>query len=122
MVKSNISAKTYKITQYSYSQARKLGVTIKRSTNPKKKIDVYKLVKRGKRDERKGDERKRDERKRDERKIVSIGAMGYGDYPTFMNLEGNKSAKIHRKRYKMRHEKDRHRKGTAGYYADKILW
>jgi hypothetical protein len=27
-----------------------------------------------------------------------------------------------RARYKKRHEKDRHRENSAGYYADKILW
>jgi len=24
--------------------------------------------------------------------------------------------------YKKRHEKDRHRRGTPGFYADQILW
>jgi len=33
---------TYKITKYSFDQARKLGVTIKPSTVKGKKIDVYK--------------------------------------------------------------------------------
>lgn len=94
------NTKTYEITQYSYNRAKKLGVTIKRSTNPTKKLDVFKGNK----------------------KIVSIGALGYGDFPTFTIREGNVSAKKHRKRYKMRHEKDRHRKGTSGYYADQILW
>ena len=32
----------YKIKDCSYQQAEKLGVEIKPSTNPKKKIDVYK--------------------------------------------------------------------------------
>ena len=32
----------YKITPYTYSQAKRLGVTIKPSTNPTKKIDVFK--------------------------------------------------------------------------------
>lgn len=100
----NISKKRYTITPYSYGRAKKLGVTIKRSTNPMKKLDVYK------------------NQANSRKKIASIGAMGYGDYPTFMKLEGNKSAKLHRKRYKFRHEKDRHRKGSAGYYADQILW
>uniref|UniRef100_A0A6C0HZN1 Uncharacterized protein n=1 Tax=viral metagenome TaxID=1070528 RepID=A0A6C0HZN1_9ZZZZ len=90
----------YTITQYSRSKARKLGVTIKRSKNPAKKLDVFKQGK----------------------KIASIGATGYGDYPTFMRKEGKQSANSHRTRYKIRHEKDRHRVGTPGYYADQILW
>ena len=90
----------YTITKYSRSKAAKLGVIIKRSKNPTKKLDVFK---RGK-------------------KIASIGASGYGDYPTFMRKEGKQSANAHRKRYKIRHEKDRHRRGTPGYYADRILW
>lgn len=94
----------YTITQYTRQKARNLGVTVKLSSNPKKKLDVFKKV-NGK-----------------TRKIASVGATGYGDYPTFMRTEGKESANRHRRHYKMRHEKDRHIKGTAGYYADKLLW
>jgi hypothetical protein len=88
----------YSISDYSFQQAKKLGVEIKPSKNPKKKIDVYK----GK-------------------KIISIGASGYKDYPTYMKQ--NKTLADERRRlYKSRHEKDRHIKGTAGYFADQILW
>jgi hypothetical protein len=90
----------YTITKYSRTKAKKLGVTLKRSKNPAKKMDVFKNGK----------------------KIASIGATGYGDYPTFMRKEGAKSANANRKRYKIRHEKDRHRRGTPGYYADQLLW
>lgn len=90
----------YEITSYSYQQAKRLGVSIKPSTNKKKKIDVFK----------------------DGDKIASIGAMGYGDYPTFMKIEGKEYADKKRQAYKKRHEKDRHVKGTPGYYADQILW
>jgi len=90
----------YQITSYSYEQAKRLGVTIKPSTNKKKKIDVFK----------------------DGEKIASIGAIGYGDYPTFMKTEGKEYAEKRRQAYKKRHEKDRNIKGTAGYYADQILW
>jgi hypothetical protein len=96
----------YKITKYSFEQAKKLGVTIKPSSNKEKKIDVFN--KRGE-------------------KIASIGALGMGDYPTYMRLE--KEGKVEkgtavkrRKLYKQRHESDRHTKGTNGFYADKILW
>jgi hypothetical protein len=96
----------YKITKYSFEQAKKLGVTIKPSNNQEKKIDVFN--KRGE-------------------KIASIGALGMGDYPTYMRLE--KEGKVEkgtavkrRKLYKQRHESDRHTKGTNGFYVDKILW
>jgi hypothetical protein len=96
----------YKISKYSFEQAKKLGVTIKPSKVDGKKIDVF---------DKKGD------------KIASIGALGMGDYPTYMRLE--KEGKVEkgtamkrRKLYKQRHESDRHTKGTNGYYADKILW
>lgn len=89
----------YRIKDYSYNQAKKLGVDIKPSTNPKKKIDVFKHG----------------------NKIASIGAYGYKDYPTYLQ-ENKQLAELKRKNYKLRHEKDRHIKNTNGYYADKILW
>jgi hypothetical protein len=95
----------YKILPYSFEQAKKLNVTIKPSTNILKKIDVFK----------KGN------------KIASVGARGMNDYPTYMQKEKNGYyekgyANKRRKLYKQRHEKDRHIVGSAGYYADKILW
>ena len=97
---------SYTITRYTRKKAQKLGVIVRPSTNPTKKIDVFK---------------KKGVFKNNQKKI-SIGATGYGDYPTFMRTEGIVSANKHRKRYKIRHEKDRHQKGTPGFYADKLLW
>jgi len=91
----------YKIKAYSFSQADKLGVIIKPSKVLGKKIDVF---------NKKGE------------KIASIGAIGYGDYPTFISEKGKDFADKRRKAYKIRHEKDRHVRGSAGFYADKILW
>jgi hypothetical protein len=91
---------SYTITNYTYKQAKKLGVQVKPSTNKTKKIDVYK----------KGV------------KIASVGAYGMNDFPTFIKKRGLKYAKTKRRLYKMRHEKDRHQKGSHGYYADKLLW
>lgn len=91
----------YRIKPYSYRRARVLGVTIKPSTVQGKKIDVF---------NKKGE------------KLASIGAIGYGDYPTFWARKGKEFADEKRRLYKMRHEKDRKVRGTAGYYADKILW
>lgn len=95
----------YRIKSYTYEQAKKLGVEVASSKTKGKKIDVFKNGK----------------------KIASVGAIGYYDYPTY--LEREKEGKVEqgtansrRKAYKIRHEKDRHEKGTKGYYADKLLW
>ena len=88
----------YKITDYSYNQAKKLNVEIKPSSNKKKKIDVYK----------------------DGKKISSIGAIDYYDFPTYVIKEGLKIANERRKLYKIRHKKDLNSKN--GYYFSRILW
>ena len=90
----------YHITEYTYKQAKKIGVTVKPSTVKDKKIDVF----------RKGE------------KIASVGALGYKDYPTFIKEKGIEYAKNRRKLYKIRHEKDRNVKFSAGWYADNLLW
>ena len=90
----------YTITNYTKQKARRLGVQVKLSKNKKKKLDVFKNGK----------------------KIASIGARGYGDYPTFMKTKGAAYAKKRRMAYKQRHQKDRLRKNTNGYYADQLLW
>jgi len=90
----------YNITKYTYSQAKKLGLTVKPSTNKTKKIDVYKKNK----------------------KIASVGANGMNDYPTYIKKRGLKYAKTRRKLYKIRHNNDRHTKWSNGWFADKLLW
>ena len=92
---------SYRITNYTKEQASKLGVIVKPSTVKGKKIDVY---------NKKGE------------KLASVGALGYGDYPTFKSKHGKEYADERRKLYKMRHESDRHQRGTPGYFADKLLW
>ena len=90
----------YPITNYTYSQAKKIGVVVKPSTNKTKKIDVYKQGK----------------------KIASVGANGMNDFPTYIKKMGLKYAKTRRRLYKQRHEKDRHAKWSRGWLADKLLW
>jgi hypothetical protein len=90
----------YEITPYTKAQAKKLGVQVKPSTRKGKKIDVFK----------------------DGDKIVSIGAFGMGDYPTYQRTHGKAFADKRRELYKARHHKDLIKKGTAGYYADHLLW
>ena len=87
----------YNITDYSYRQAKNLGVEIKPSTNKKKKIDVFK----------------------DGKKIASIGAIGYSDYPTFIKEKGRAYADERRLQYYIRHAKDNK---LNGFYAKKLLW
>ena len=90
----------YHITEYTYKQAKKLGVEVKPSKTKGKKLDVFK----------------------DGKKVASIGALGMNDYPTYIRKFGKEFADIRRKLYKIRHEKDRHVKGSAGYYASNLLW
>jgi len=90
----------YSIKQYSYDQAKKLGVEIKPSTVKGKKIDVFKGGV----------------------KIASIGAIGYSDYPTYLREKGKIYANKRRELYKNRHKSDRKVQNSAGFYADRILW
>jgi hypothetical protein len=88
----------YKITNYTRKKAKKLNVTIKLSTNLKKKIDVFK----------------------NNKKICRIGNINYNNYPTHMIKHGDTFAKTRRRLYRIRHKKDR--KKGCGFYADKLLW
>ena len=90
----------YRIKAYTKRQAKKLGVQVKPSKVKGKKIDVFKNGK----------------------KVASVGAIGYNDYPTYMQKKGKKYADERRRLYKIRHNKDRKVRGSAGYYADKLLW
>ena len=87
----------YEILPYSYKKAKTLDVKIYQSSNPNKKIDVYK----------------------NGIKIASIGAKGYLDYPTYLKNNGAIQAKDRQKLYHIRHKND---KGLNGYYAKNILW
>tara|TARA_R110000803_G_scaffold64792_3_gene125918 strand:- start:933 stop:1214 length:282 start_codon:yes stop_codon:yes gene_type:complete len=92
---------TYTITNYTRNRASQLGVTVKASTSKGKKIDVF---------------------NKDGKKIASIGALGYGDFPTFTKLKGLKFAKERQKAYRARHAKNIAIKGSNGYYAGNLLW
>lgn len=94
----------YRIKPYTHRQARKHGLTVKPSKVKGKKIDVFKGGK----------------------KVASVGAIGYKDYPTYLELE--KSGKVakgtaasKRRAYKKRHIY-RNKKGTPAWYADQLLW
>ena len=95
----------YKISAYTKSKAKDIGVNVRPSKTAGKKIDVSK----------------------NGTKLASIGAIGYNDYPTYMELE--KKGKVpkgtaneRRKLYKIRHSKDRKQLYSNGWYADQLLW
>jgi len=90
----------YTITSYSRKQAKKIGVTIKKSKLKGKKIAIFKKGK----------------------KVADVGALGYSDFPTYTKTKGKAYANKRRKLYKIRHQKTRTKKGSRSYYADKILW
>lgn len=83
----------YTISEYSKKQAKKLGVEITVSSNPKKKLDVFK----------------------DGKKIASIGAIGYKDYGTYLKEKGKAFADERRRLYRLRHAGENN-------FSLKILW
>lgn len=91
---------SYRILPYTRKQARRIGVKIRPSHNKTKKIDIL----------------------RNGKLVTSIGANGMNDYPTYIKKNGIKYANQRRRLYKKRHEKDRHNKGSRGWFADKLLW
>lgn len=90
----------YKIKKYTFDKARELGVVVKPSKDPSKKIDVF----------------------INNSKLCSIGAAGYGDYPTYLLEHGKAYADERRRLYKIRHIKDIGIVGSPGYYANLLLW
>jgi hypothetical protein len=90
----------YDIKQYSFDKAKQLGVTIKPSTKKGKKIDVFK-----------GDD-----------KVASVGALGMGDFPTYVEEKGLDFAQNRRRLYRIRHNKNIYKKDSPGFYASRILW
>jgi len=103
---------SYKITNYTYKQAKRLGVVVKPSLDKTKKIDVYRTSKTG-------TDKKNNKTMK---KIASVGANGMNDFPTYIQKKGLTFAKTRRRLYKMRHEKDRKTKWSRGWLADKLLW
>lgn len=91
---------SYEIKPMQRANAKKLGVTIKPSTNKKKKIDVFSQNK----------------------KVASIGGAGYKDYATYIQEKGKEYADKRKKAYRARHKGEEKKIGSPGYYAWFILW
>jgi hypothetical protein len=86
----------YQITDYTKQKAREIGIEVKPSKNPKKKIDVYRMGE----------------------KIASIGQAGAKDYPTYLKEEGKKVADERRRLYHLRHPNNTLKEELAKY----LLW
>ena len=97
---------SYKISDHTKTQAKKLGVDVFPSKNKNKKIDVFYNGK----------------------KLASVGAVGYKDYTIYLAEDGRKKANERRRLYRIRHAKDlKRRKGgiekqSPGFFANKLLW
>jgi hypothetical protein len=91
----------YVILPHTKTKAKKLKVIIRPSLKKTKKIDVY---------------------DKDGYFLVSIGSYGSMDFAYYLKYYGKEVAIKRKRLYKIRHKKDRLVKGTAGYYADKLLW
>ena len=90
--------KSYKIEPKQRENARKLGVKIKSSTRKGKKIDVF---------------------NQNGNYITSIGDINYLDFHKYRKIDP-REALTRQRSYLKRHGKKK--KGSTGYYANKILW
>ena len=88
---------TYTITKYTFDRAKELGYTVKPSTLKNKKIDVYK----------------------DGNKIGSVGAIGYMDFPTWIEKKGLEYANNRRKLF---HERFKNSNSLNSQLAKQLLW
>tara|TARA_R110000823_G_scaffold198573_1_gene329740 strand:- start:1486 stop:1767 length:282 start_codon:yes stop_codon:yes gene_type:complete len=91
----------YSIKPRQKRAAKRLGVSIKPSTDSKKKVDVF---------------------DKDNKKLASIGDINYNDYASYIKSNGLEYADNRKRLYKIRHEKTRKVVGSKSYYADQILW
>ena len=97
---------SYVISNYTKSQARKIGVTVRSSKLKNKKIDI---LYNGK-------------------KLASVGDIRFKDYSIYLKESGSKIAEERRRLYRVRHAKDSKRKvggvekQSRGWFASKLLW
>lgn len=91
----------YKITDYTKKQAKRLGVQVFPSDNPKKKIEVY-----------------------DKNGLFMFygGDSSYSDYPSYIKSHGKEYADKRRRLYRIRHKKEIENEGSRGWFISKLLW
>lgn len=87
---------SYIITDYTKNKAKEIGVEVRPSKNPKKKVDVY----------------------RNDVFLHSIGAVSYKDFPTFTKEKGREFADERRRLYHIRHKEET----LGGLLAKWLLW
>ena len=80
--------------------AKKIGVEIKPSTRKNKKLDVF----------------------RGGVKVASVGDLRYNDFLSYKRTKGIEFAKKRQSLYRIRHAKNIKVVGSAGYYANALLW
>jgi hypothetical protein len=101
----------YKILPYTKKRAKELGVKVYPSDNPKYKLEVYDW---------------------NGVFITYVGASGYKDFPTYLEMEKNSEVPIgyaHKRQdlYWQRHQKEIAKlgsewEGSRSYYAFMLLW
>ena len=87
---------SYTITDYTKKKAKEIGVEVRPSKNPKKKVDVY----------------------RNDVFLHSIGAIGYKDYSQYLKEKGREFADERRRLYHIRHKEET----LGGLLAKWLLW
>ena len=90
----------YVITKYTYDKAKELGLTVKVSKFPLKKIDVYK----------------------DNIYLASIGDARYNDYPNYIIIFNKEYADKRRNLYINRHKQNADVKYSKQWLALNLLW
>ena len=90
----------YKITEYSFNKAKTLNLVITVSTNPLKKIDVYK----------------------DNKFIGSIGSSAHMDYPNYVKVYGEIYASERKRLYYARHRRNADVIYSKQWLALNLLW
>lgn len=86
----------YVITPYTKEKAKQAGLTVQPSTRKGKKLDVFK----------------------DGKYLTSVGALGYGDFPSYLKEKGLAYAEERRRLYHLRHKEET----LAGQLAKYLLW
>ena len=90
----------YVITKYTYDKAKELGLTVKVSKFPLKKIDVY----------------------TDNIYLTSIGDARYNDYPNYIIIFNKEYADKRRNLYINRHKQNANVKYSKQWLALNLLW